>query len=205
MKKGIGIVVFLGLIAIGIYWYVTREKPIANYPGQGTTIVAFGDSLVAGNGSTEGHDFVSQLSLKSGLQIINKGEPGDTTRDGLKRIDEVLAQYDPKLVILLLGGNDVLQKVPRQETFQNLETIIKKIEDSGSMVLLLGIQGGILGDPYKSEFKRLALTYHTAYVDNVLKDIFSKQEYMTDTVHPNDLGYAHITERIYPILLKLLQ
>ena len=75
-------------------------QDITNYPGDGTTIVAFGDSLVEGVGATAGNDFVSVLSTEIGEPIVNLGQRGDTTRDGLKRLDSVIAQ-DPQKVFLI--------------------------------------------------------------------------------------------------------
>jgi acyl-CoA thioesterase I len=205
MRKLVLILLLIGVLGSGVYYFVFAdgEKPVKNYPGQGKTIVAFGDSLVQGVGaSTKDTNFVSLLSARLGTKIINKGIGGYTTRDGLKRIDEVL-KHDPKLVILLLGGNDALRNIPQQETFQNLETIITKIQDSGSMVLLLGIQGGLLRDPYKVQFEALADKYQTAYVESVLSGLLGKKQYMFDTIHPNDAGYKIIADNVYPTLEKL--
>jgi acyl-CoA thioesterase I len=202
MRRLLLLIILIALGA-GAFYYFKREEPITNYPGRGETIVAFGDSLVKGVGASAGNDFVTVLSKKIGQPIKNYGVPGDTTRDGLRRIDEVLSE-DPKLVILLLGGNDALRRIPQDETFQNLETIIQKIHASGSMVLLLGVRGGILGDPYEDRFTELAKKYKTAFVANILADVFGRKELMSDSVHPNDAGYAYIVERIYPVLTKLL-
>ena len=104
--KKIIIIVMTGvLILIGIYYLFNNEN-ITNYPSRGTDIIAFGDSLVEGMGSSGGNDFVSLLSKKIDQPIINLGHSGDTTEDGVKRIGE-LDKYNPKIVILLLGGNDL--------------------------------------------------------------------------------------------------
>ncbi|MBX4197730.1 arylesterase [Candidatus Parcubacteria bacterium] len=204
MSRLLVIVLVPILVGLGFYFY-TREDPsqIKNYPGQGKTIVAFGDSLVAGTGATYHKEFVSLLSEKLRIPIINEGVIGNTTRDGLARIDDVL-KHDPKLVIILLGGNDVLRKISKEETFQNLEKIVQKVQDSGSMVLLIGIQGGVLRDPYKEEFEALSEKYQTAYVESVLNGMIGKPEYMFDAIHPNDVGYAKIADRLYPIVIRML-
>ncbi|MEY4602501.1 MAG: hypothetical protein RL292_442 [Candidatus Parcubacteria bacterium] len=75
----------------------------------------------------------------------------------------------------------------------------------GAVVVLLGIQGGLLSDPYESEFENLAKAQGTAYVSNVLEGLFGNSRYMADGVHPNDAGYAKIVERIYPELKKVLK
>ncbi len=91
------------------------------------------------------------------------------------------------------------------ETFQNLVAIIQNIENRGAMVLLLGVRGGLINDPYATEFQELADTYKTAYVSDVPFGLFGNREYMSDEVHPNDAGYAVIASRVEQALKKLLQ
>lgn len=194
------VVVFL---VVFIFFLFNDEKKITNYPSTGTDIIAFGDSLVEGAGSTIGNDFVLLLSKKIGRPIINLGVSGNTTEDGLKRISE-FDKYKPKIVLLLLGGNDHLKKVPIDETFSNLGKIIENIQSRGAIVLLLGVKGNLLGDKFKSKFEDISDKYHTAYVENVLDGLFADSRYMSDAIHPNDLGYARIAEKIYPVLEKLV-
>jgi len=181
-----------------------RGPHITNYPSAGTDIVAFGDSLVAGSGATSGHDFVSLLSEKVGRQIYNLGVPGDTTADALARVSE-LDRYRPKVVLLLLGGNDHLKKVPIETTFQNLGKLIESIHARGAVVLLLGVKGNLFGDKFAPEFEKLRDVYGTAYVPNVLDGLFGNPDYMADSIHPNDAGNRIIAERIYPELVPLLK
>lgn len=81
---------------------------ITNYPAGSGSIVAFGDSLTEGVGATSGNDYVSQLERLSGESIINAGVRGDTTRSALERVDSDVLSEDPSIVIVWLGGNDVL-------------------------------------------------------------------------------------------------
>lgn len=203
-----GIGVLFALTASGVVgWYLlhpSATSSIRNHPSSGTDIIALGDSLVWGEGADEGRDFVSLLSQRVGQPVVNLGNPGDTTAQGLARISQ-LNRYHPKIVLLLLGGNDYLKRVPPEETFANLGTIIENIQARGAIVLLLGIRGGVVVDHFKSQFETLRDTYHTAYVSDVLDGIFGHQELMFDEVHPNNAGYAKIADRIYPILAPLVK
>jgi len=192
------------LVAAAVYFFFFNTAPIANYPSAGTDIVAFGDSLVAGTGATDGRDFVLLLSGAIGQPVINLGVPGDTTADGLARIGELDA-YKPKVVLLLLGGNDYLKRIPQEQTFANLAAIIKDIQSRGAIVLLLGVRGGLFGDYFSSGFEDLRSAYHTAYVPDVLDGLLGDKQYMSDQIHPNDAGYAAIADRITPVLKKLLR
>ena len=195
----------IGILIIGGAIFLReRSVPITNYPSSGDAVVAFGDSLIEGVGATAGGDLVTQLSKKIGEPIVNLGIAGNTTAQGLARVDRVL-EYKPKVVIVLLGGNDFLRKVRKEETFKNLDTIVTKIQDAGAVVVLLGVQGGVLGDPYKEEFESLAKRRGTVYVPNVLRGLMGRSEYMADAVHPNNTGYAKIAERIAPEIKKVLE
>lgn len=196
-------VVLFASVAVGVY-YFTQEAPIANYPSKGTDIIAFGDSLVEGVGSTNGGNFVSVLSQKIGQPIVNLGHSGDTTADGIARISQ-LDEYNPKVVLLLLGGNDHLRKIPIPDTHKNLATLIENIQARGSVVVLLGVRGGLFNDRFDTEFENLRDTYHTAFVSDVLGGLFGKHEYMYDTIHPNNAGYQIIADRIYPVLVEMLK
>ena len=164
-------------------------------------IIAFGDSLVYGIGSQDSNDFPSQVSRKLAMSIENMGIPGETTALALLRLQEVLDKK-PDIVIVLLGGNDALQSVNEEETFANLKTIITKIKENGGDVLLLGIRGrGILTDPYQTRFKILAREMKVPLVPNVLDGLFGNNLYMYDAVHPNNVGYGKIADKVYEKLV----
>src|SRR3989344_2237176 len=115
------------LVGLGVYWYFFGVREVRNYPSSGTDIIAFGDSLVAGVGASPGRDFVSLLSQKIGQPIISLGVSGDTTASALARVGELDA-YRPKVVIVLFGGNDYLQRVPPAQTFDNLTEIVENVQ-----------------------------------------------------------------------------
>jgi lysophospholipase L1-like esterase len=199
----VGVAIAL-MLAGGIWWYVGSRPPtITNYPTAGTNIIAFGDSLVAGVGATRGSDLVSLLSAALATQVKNMGRSGDTTADALTRLDDVIKD-DPKLVIVILGGNDVLRQEPVLQTFENLRYIIEHLQAVGAAVVLVGVPGGLLADRYDQGFQDLARTYGVAYVPNVLRGIIGHAEYMSDAVHPNDAGYRKMAARILPVVQEVL-
>lgn len=200
----VALVFAVALVGLGAYWYFLDPGTVRNYPSKGTDIIAFGDSLVAGVGASPGRDFVSLLSQKIGQPIVNLGKSGDTTAGGLARLGELDA-YKPKVVIVLFGGNDYLQRVPQEQIFDNLTEIVESIQAKGAIVLLLGVRGGLLNDHFDTGFKKLHTTRDTAYVSDVLDGLLGKQEYMSDEIHPNDAGHARIAERVYPTLAPLLK
>lgn len=192
------------LLGWGAYAFWGNKTEIKNYPSKNTAIVAFGDSLIEGVGATKGSDLVSLLAQKTGKEIINLGVSGNTTEQGLARIKEV-TDLKPKLTIVLLGGNDYLRKIPEEQTFKNLEQIIAQIQSTGSTVLLLGVRGGLLSDRYEEQYKMLAQKTGSVYVSNVLDGLIGDKRYMSDAVHPNNVGYQKIADRVLPELENLLK
>jgi len=200
---GLGVAVLI-LLAVFFIFKGSNNRDVANYPPKEGPIIALGDSLVAGTGATEGNDFVSILSKKIGEPIENLGVPGNTTADALLRVDGAV-QKSPRIVILLLGGNDFLRKVPRDNTFTNLKNIIAKFQNNGAIVILLGVRTGLIFDGSAANFEDLARNTGSAYVPDVLDGLFGYPKYMSDEIHPNDAGYAIVAGKVYPVLRKLLR
>lgn len=161
-------------------------------------ILAFGDSLVAGNGASITGGFVTILSREAGVSIANFGKSGDTTVDAKARLTSVVAAA-PTITLVLLGGNDALQRLPVAETEKNLAAIIEELQKNGSQVVLLGVVGG-LPDPYAAMYRRLAKEYGVDYVPNVLAGIIGHSDLMSDSVHPNQQGYQKIADKVLPTL-----
>ncbi len=200
---------FTGIVCILIAFIVISwiKKPeIKNINSKGSDIIAFGDSLVYGTGASQRGetDMFSLVSKNLGVEIINKGVPGDTTVDGLERLENDVLSQDPKIVFILLGGNDYLQKIPKEQTFQNLKLIVKKIQEKGAIVILMGIRGGLL-DHFENEFEKLAKEYNTGYIPDVLEGIILNRDLMADSVHPNDKGYRIISIRVFSVLEQILE
>ena len=168
-------------------------------------IVAFGDSLVEGIGASEAHDWVSLLSDRYAFPIMNKGKKQDTTRSAQARLDHDVLQHDPFLVILLLGGNDIIFRIPKKETFLNLGNMIDRIQTHGAGVLLVGVRGGILADAFEGRFQDLAEKKAIPFIGNVLEDILEDSRLMSDQLHPNNEGHRIIADRIDSSLSRFIQ
>src|SRR5688572_26829809 len=103
MAKKIGIIAPLIVIAGLLIWKLShRSYPITNNPPQGTAVIAFGDSLTAGVGASEGHEYPTVLSQLIGVPVINRGVPGDTTENALVRLENDVLSDDPRIVIICL-------------------------------------------------------------------------------------------------------
>lgn len=204
-KKFIVISAMALLILFFIFYFFNRSSGVKNYPRAGKNIIAFGDSLVEGVGASAGKDWVSLLAEKINMPIVNAGRSGDTTAMALARLAKDVLSQDPRVVIVLLGGNDAISRLPREEVIKNLGLLIDQIQQKGAAVLLVGIQGGIFRDQYKKLFASLASEKKVFFVPDILDDIFGNPELMYDSLHPNDQGNEIMAERVEPILREILK
>lgn len=183
----------------------SQVSQVANIDSKGTDIICFGDSLTAGEGAGPGEDYPSRLAELLDLPVVNAGVSGDTTGEALRRLGADVLRKDPLLVIVILGGNDFLGRLPKHQTFNNLEEIIRRVQEKGAMVVLASVQGGLFGDVYRSDYKRLAKEYRTAFIPNILDGIISNPSLKSDTIHPNAAGYQKMADRVLKTVQPLLE
>ena len=196
------ILVILMAAAVGIgAWFVLggrRAYPITNATPRGTNIIAFGDSLTAGKGAPAGQSYVDQLAERLGVPIINAGVSGDTTLDALNRFERDVLERDPKIVIVLLGGNDVMRRLPTKEAASRIDEITRRVQERGALVILVTFNAG--GGDLADAVERIARERGCPRVSNVLAGLFGNAELMADAVHPNAKGYAIVAERIEAVV-----
>jgi len=179
-----------------------------------TEILVFGDSIAAGFGLPQQEAFPARLEAKlraDGLavHVINAGVSGDTTADGLARLDWSLAEK-PDLVILELGANDALRGLDPAAVRANLDKLIGKIEASGAKLLLTGMQAPAnWGEQYQQAFNGIypelaeahGIPLYPFVLDGVALDPKLNQP---DGLHPNERGVAIIVEHIAPYVARLM-
>ena len=190
------------LLLTPLWFGSCTQEPVV--PIAGTHVIAFGDSLVRGVGASPGKGWVSLLSTRLDRPILNKGKNGDTTRSALSRLPRDVLTQDPRVVLILLGGNDALRRLPQQLVFENLAATIDQIQQVGARVVLIGVRGGPFFDHYAKSFRALAAEKNVLLVTNILDGIWGNQQRMADMVHPNDEGYRLMADRIEPVLVKAL-
>ena len=160
-------------------------------------ILALGDSLFAGYGLAPGQSYPAHL--EAALQargiparIVNAGVSGDTTADGLARVDFVLKSMPkkPALAIISLGGNDVLRAVPPTETRKNLGALLAKLQTAKVPVVVLGMLappnlGAEYADQFNALYPALAKQYGAKLVPFFLQPLLAHPELVQgDHIHP---------------------
>jgi acyl-CoA thioesterase I len=194
------------VVALLLLWFLwpSSISDVRNLDSSGTKIIAFGDSLTAGYGAAPGEDYPAQLGKLIGSEIVNAGVSGDTTDSALARIEDVTAN-DPRIVIVGLGGNDYLRNAPIATTEQNLRAIIRRIQEAGAMVILLGYEfPGFRGD-YGAMYERIADEEKCLLLPDLLDGILSNESLKSDAIHPNGRGYAVMAERVADPTKKLIE
>jgi acyl-CoA thioesterase-1 len=202
MTHNLGLPLALLLIVSGCR--SERFDTVRNIGSVGDTIVCFGDSLTEGVGAEAREEYPTILSRLLGIGVLNAGHRGDTTAQALERIHGAVLSKNPRLVILLLGGNDFLRQVPTGETRQNLKEIVRQIQAHGAMVAIAGIKLGFFTDEYGPIFEETAAEFGAIYIPQVMKGIFTDTKLRSDQIHPNSVGYRLIAERIAERIKPLL-
>ena len=111
---------------------------------------------------------------------------------------------NPRLVIILLGGNDFLRQQPRVESRKNLAEIVRRVQAQGAMVAVAGMKLGLFTDEFASIYEDTAKEFGALYIPQVMKGILSDSTLKSDPIHPNGAGYRLIAERIAAKIKPLL-
>ena len=176
------------------------------------TIMLYGDSLMAGYGLNQNENLSSALTAKFNLKgtavlIINASVSGNTTSNGLARLDWSLGE-SPNIVILCLGANDMLRGIDPKYIKENLNTMISKINESGSKVILAGMRspksmGGIYQQRFDQMYREIAEEHDLTFMPFLLEGIALEKKYLqNDYKHPNALGIQVMANNLYPYILK---
>ena len=192
----------------------TFVMPVAT-KAETVKILALGDSLTAGYGLGPGDGFVDILQAhldEKGfdVELINAGVSGDTTKGGLARLDWALFDQ-PQRAIVALGGNDMLRGLSPQQSYDNLQAILQKLETENIPVLLAGMLAPAnMGADYQTEFDsiypKLAdefdVIFYPFFLDGVALEPTLNQP---DGLHPNKEGVKIMADKITPYIQALLE
>ena len=167
---------------------------------QGDVIVAFGDSLTAGYGVDDNQSYPAILESLTGHKVINAGITGETTTQGLARFQSVLDEHNPALIIVLEGGNDVLQKVPVGIIYSNLKRMVQIAQQNGTAVVLVGVPEKKLFGSSLALYSELADELEIPLEENIVASLMKRPSMKSDYVHFNQKGYEELANSIYEIL-----
>lgn len=178
-----------------------EARPAQPVAGPEQRILAFGDSLFAGYGLEEEQGYPEKLEVAlrdAGIdaEVVDAGVSGDTTASGRQRLAFTLDAQEarPDLVLLELGGNDMLRGLPPEQTRANLEAMLAELQRRGIPVLLMGMRAAPnYGTEYQQRFDsiypELAAEYGATLVPFWLEAIYREPAmFQDDRVHPTAAG-----------------
>ena len=182
---------------------------------QAKSIVILGDSISAGYGLETGQGWVALLEQRlqqsdKKYRIYNESISGDTSAGGLARIDKILKDYQPDIVIIELGANDGLRGLSPKIMQANLAEIIRRSQHAGTRVLLLTMRippnyGKRYTQMFYKVYQQLGEQLSVAVVPFILEDVAIAKELMqADGLHPNQKAQKMIEARVWQYLQKLL-
>ena len=181
-------------------------------------VLAFGDSLYAGPGLDSGETFPVRLQAALAgrgikARVHNGGVSGDTTAAGRQRLAFTLDGMPriPDLVLVGLGGNDMLRGLDPQVSRDNLDAILAELKRRGIPTMLTGMMAAPnLGRDYGARFNAiypdLARKYDVPLYPFFLQDVVSRPELMqADRLHPRAAGVAIVVDRVTPMVAEALR
>lgn len=189
----------------------TIERPRDERP----LVVCFGDSLTAGYGADDGQsypDFLQRDLDHAGYRyrVVNEGISGNTTKDGVDRLSDVIDLH-PSVVVLEFGGNDGLRGLKIQTTRTNLSTMITGLQHASIKVVIAGITlppdyGPDYVNSFTSNYPTLAKKYNVPVLPFLLKDVYGVDGLMqADNMHATNKGNEIVARNVLPFVAPLLK
>jgi acyl-CoA thioesterase I len=178
-------------------------------------LVCYGDSLTAGLGTEPGEsypDVLQELLDAKGYRyrVVNQGISGDTTKDGLDRIERVMARH-PQVVVVEFGGNDGLRGLPLEQTQANISAMIERLQKNGAEVALAGITlPPDYGQDYIARFNAMytgmAKRYKVRLLPFLLKDVWGVPgDMQADQTHATAKGNKQVAANVEGLVEPLLK
>jgi len=163
--------------------------------GPGATVLALGDSITHGTGAPPEAAYPAVLAGLTGWAVVNAGVPGHTSAQALDRLPGLLAAHRPALVIVSIGGNDLLRRQDEAALRDNLRRILAAVRAAGAQALLVAVPrptlaarltGSLDDHPLYAEIAAEAgVPLHAGGWSAVLAD----ERLKSDAIHGNAAGY----------------
>ena len=175
----------------------------------GTMVLALGDSITAGYGLAPEQAWPALLAEKTGWQVVNGGISGDKTGDALARLPALLDEHTPKLVLVTLGGNDMLRKLPEEQTRGNLARILELIRSRNAQPVLLATpKPSIAGVVFQNLspppfYAEIAKERKVPLIADAIAEVLSDPELKLDQLHPNAEGHKALAGKAFDALRQL--
>ena len=179
-----------------------EKPPQLSRLGPDDVVLAFGDSLTFGTGAEPSESYPVVLAQLIGRKVTAAGVPGETTAEGLERLPATLDEVKPKLLLLCMGGNDMLHKVDFATIESNLRAMVQLAKSGGVSVLLIGVPTPELFGGPPEFYDRIARELSLPLDKKTLNDILFDRSLKSDMIHPNAAGYRRFAQALADLLHK---
>ena len=197
------------LILLAALLAAACSKPKEAVLPPGTRVLALGDSLTAPHGVTPEQAWPTLLATKTGWVVVNAGVSGDTSAGALQRLPGLLEEHNPQLVLVTLGGNDMLRRLPQGQTTANLGRMLALVKAHGAKAVLLAtpkpsLAGAAFNNLSAAEFYReVAKDNQVPLIEDAMAEVLSDAQLKGDQLHPNAAGHALLEKKIFEALKKI--
>jgi acyl-CoA hydrolase len=146
------------------------------------------------------------LANRTGWVVINGGVSGDTSGGALLRLPALLEEHQPVLVLVGLGGNDMLRRLPQEETIANLGQILAMVKAHGAKPILLATpkpsaMGAVFQNLSAADFyRKVAEEQQVPLIEDAIAEVLSDPQMKGDPLHPNAAGHARLSQKIFDAL-----
>jgi lysophospholipase L1-like esterase len=168
--------------------------------GPQDVVLAFGDSLTYGTGAAEAESYPAVLQQLIGRTVVRSGVPGEQSAQGLARLEGVLDEVKPRILIVCLGGNDLLRKVPDAQIAANLRSLLRLAKAKGVSAMLVGVPRPQLLSSAPEFYAEIAKEFDVPYEGVAVKDVLYNAKLKSDPIHPNAAGYRLMAESIAKLM-----
>jgi acyl-CoA thioesterase-1 len=173
-----------------------RDTPLP----RGSVVLVVGDSITAGYGIDSSEAWPARLAGETGWRVVAAGVNGDVTAGGRERLPSLLDEHVPALVVIELGGNDLLRHIPEAQIVANLDAMIDTARAHGARVALMAVPqptaiGALTGLSPAGFYRDLAQRRQVVLIDRALPAVLSEDNLKQDAIHPNAAGHAALARR----------
>lgn len=179
-----------------------RPKVAALPPG--ATVVALGDSLTYGTGATPDTSYPAFLAAATRWSVINAGVPGDTAEQGCARLEPLLIEHQPALVLVFLGGNDILRLRAPRLLRDGLAACVRAATAAGTPLVLLAVPTfGVTGIRDASIVEDFAGEAKVPWLSPGLGQLLRDDGMRSDAIHLNADGYRALAANVVTELRRM--
>jgi acyl-CoA thioesterase I len=161
------------------------------------TVLALGDSLTFGTGASPATSYPAALAATTGWNVVNAGVPGETAAQGCARLPALIDETRPALVLVLLGGNDLLRRAPAAAIESGLAACVDTARAAKLPLVLLTVpQPALVGATETPLFERFGKSVGVPVVDSGLAALLRDGTKRADPVHLNADGYRELAANV---------